>query len=371
MAKKGENIYKRKDGRYEGRYIKEYDINGKPLWGYVYGKTYSDVKDRLNKCKAGILNEKKNAPSSETLASWLEAWISSLRQIKESTRMMYRSMLKNHISPGIGKIPLKKINSDIIQAFIDDEAEKYAAKTVHSVFSMLRLGLSEAQKRGYVDAVIYSEIRLPRVKGKEVRVLSVSEQERIEGAIANSGNRYDIGILLCLYTGIRIGELCALTWENVDLNNGVIHIEKTVQRIEDKSGANKTKINFAAPKSLSSVRTIPIPHFLVTELKKYSRTNGYILRDNGDFTDTRNVARRFKILLKDAKIASMKFHSLRHTFATRALELGFDPKTLSEILGHSSVTITLNLYAHSLPEHKRMEMEKFDALFNSPSNRAV
>lgn len=103
------------------------------------------------------------------------------------------------------------------------------------------------------------------------------------------------------------------------------------------------------------------------ELKKYQRKDGYILRDNGKFTDTRNITRRFKQLLKAADIEDMNFHCLRHTFSTRALELGFDAKTLSEILGHSSVTTTLNLYAHSLPEHKRREMDKFDGLFGSPS----
>lgn len=177
-------------------------------------------------------------------------------------------------------------------------------------------------------------------------------------------------LLMARYTGVRIGELCALKWENINLNNQTITIKETVQRVKNDSekSANKTKIKFDTPKSLTSIRTIPIPKFLAMKLKKYQRKTGYILRNDGQFTDTRNISRRFKQLLKEAKIENINFHALRHTFATRALELGFDIKTLSEILGHSSVTITLNLYVHTLPEHKQKEMEKFNSLFNNPSN---
>ena len=177
----------------------------------------------------------------------------------------------------------------------------------------------------------------------------------------------DIGILICLYTGIRIGELCALRWENIDLRNATITINKTVQRVRNANSNSKTKINFDSPKSQSSSRTIPIPSFLVQKLMKYKRDKGYILRDNGKFTDTRNISRRFKQLLQQADIDEVNFHILRHTFSTRALELGFDAKTLSEILGHSSVTTTLNLYAHVLPEHKKKEMEKLNDLYKNPS----
>lgn len=366
MARTGENIYKRKDGRYEGRYIKGYDINGKAQWGYVYGKTYADAKEKLAEQRVSAKNSTQLVSSDLTLAAWIEKWIDAQKQIKLTTKMMYQSHLKNHIAGGIGNVKLKKLNEDIIQAFVDDLTVKYSAKTVHTIFSMLRLALTDAKRRKLINDV-YSDIRLPKIKQKAVQVLSKEEQKRLEKAILTSGNRYDIGILICLYTGIRIGELCALKWENINLKKGTITISQTVQRIKNTDGKAKTKINFAKPKSLSSARTIPIPTFLAEELKKYERPSGYILRDNGKFTDTRNISRRFKQLLKEADIENMNFHSTRHTFSTRALELGFDPKTLSEILGHSNVTTTLNLYAHSLPEHKRKEMERLGGLFNYPS----
>lgn len=366
MARTGENIYKRKDGRYEGRYIKGYDVDGKAQWGYIYGKTYSETKDKLAVCRIDSKNRMQLVSSNMVLSEWIEKWIESQRQIKQTTKMMYQSHLKNHIRKNIGNIKLRKLNEDIIQTFIDNLSEKYAAKTVHSIFSMLRLALAEAKRRKFISD-IYSDIRLPKVKQRDVKVLTKEEQKRLERAIFNSGNRYDIGILLCLYTGIRIGELCALKWENINLDNGTITIEQTVQRVKNNSGKSKTKINFDKPKTLSSIRTIPLPAFLVNTLKKYKLGSGYILRDNGHFTDTRNISRRFKNLLKEANIENMKYHCLRHTFATRALELGFDVKTLSEILGHANVTITLNLYGHSLPEHKRKEMEKLSGLFEYPS----
>ena len=366
MARKGENIYKRKDGRYEGRYIKSYDINGKAVWGYIYGRTYAETKEKLAVCRVNSKSGKQLIASDLTLSEWITKWIDSQRQIKHTTKMMYQSHLKNHIEGSIGKVKLKKLNEDIIQAFIDDLTEKYSAKTIHTIFSMLRLALADAKRRKLI-ADIYSDVRMPKIKQRAVKVLSKEEQKRLEKAIFESENRYDIGILICLYTGIRIGELCALRWENINLKNATMTIEQTVQRVTDTSNKAKTKIRFDSPKSLSSVRTIPIPKFLVTVLKKYQRETGFILRDNGEFTDTRNISRRFKQLLKEADIEDMSFHCLRHSFSTRALELGFDPKTLSEILGHSNVTTTLNLYAHSLPEHKRKEMERLGGLFKYPS----
>ncbi len=366
MARKGENIYKRKDGRYEGRYIKSYNINGKPVLGYVYGRTYSETKEKLTLCKANNSINTAIASSDMTLNEWIEKWIDTQRQVKPTTKMMYQSHYKNHISADIGLIKLKKLNEDIIQKFVDDLSEVYAAKTVHSIYSMLRLSLAEAKRRKYIPDIC-SDIRMPKVKQKPVRVLSRDEQQRLEKAILSSSNRYDIGILICLYTGIRIGELCALKWENIDFKNVTISITQTVQRIKDTDNKTRTKIHFDSPKSISSIRTIPIPKFLIDELSKYKRNSGFILRDNGKFTDTRNICRRFKKLLKEAGINEINFHTLRHTFSTRALELGFDPKTLSEILGHSNVTITLNLYAHSLPEHKRNEMNKLATLFECPS----
>ena len=369
MARKGENIYKRKDGRFEGRYKKGYDSEGNLKWGSVYGKTYTEAKEKLALKKVEAKVQNNIISSSALLQNWIEKWIVTQKHIKPTTRMMYYSHLKNHIKGSIGNIMLKKLTTDAIQKFVDSETEKYEPKTVHAVFSMLKLALKAAKSKGYI-ANIYSDIRLPKVRRKVLRVFTPQEQKRFEKAIQDSNNRYDIGILLCLYTGMRIGELCALRWENIDLENGTLYVLHTAERVlnDDKKSKNKTKISIEEPKSDTSTRPIPIPAFLVKMLAVYERSEGYILRDNGNYTDSRNISRRFKKLLEIAGLPdSFKFHILRHSFATRALELGMDIKTLSEILGHASITITLNLYAHSLPEYKKKQMDKFNEFYISPS----
>lgn len=163
------------------------------------------------------------------------------------------------------------MNENIVQKFVDDLSTKYSPRTVHAIFSMLRSALNEAKRRKYIPDVC-SFVRLPKVRKKSIRVLTKDEQKSLENVISTSDNRYDIGILICLYTGIRIGELCALRWENINLQNATITIDKTVQRVRNaNSKSSKTKINFDSPKSQSSWRTIPIPSFLVQKLMKYRR----------------------------------------------------------------------------------------------------
>ena len=264
MARKGENIYKRKDGRFEGRYKKGYDSEGNLKWGSVYGKTYTEAKEKLALKKVEAKVQNNIISSSALLQNWIEKWIVTQKHIKPTTRMMYYSHLKNHIKGSIGNIMLKRLTADVIQKFVDNETEKYEPKTVHAVFSMLKLALKAAKSKGYM-ANIYSDIKLPKVRRKVLRVFTPQEQKRFEKAIQDSNNRYDIGILLCLYTGMRIGELCALRWENIDLENGTLYVLHTAERVlnDDKKSKKKTKISIDEPKSDTSTRQIPIRIFLL------------------------------------------------------------------------------------------------------------
>lgn len=352
MARRGENIYKRKDGRYEGRYIKRYDVNGKAIYGYVYDRSYSGIKEKLNKCKA----EKKPKPtgSNTLLSDWLIVWIESITSIKDSTKQVYKRHITNHIIPKIGKIPLKKLNSNNIQKFID--SLNLSSSTVKLVFNVLESGLKYAEEKGFI-ANVWAKVKLPRQAKAEVTILTPQEQYRLESTLSEKN---DIGILICLYTGLRIGELCALRWQDIDFKNAVMHISGTQSRVD---GALK----ITPPKSKTSIRTIPIPDCLLNRLFQHKNNSDFVLSNNGNMIDVRTYRRRFKRLLKLAELPDIKFHALRHTFSSRALEVGIDYKTLSEILGHASVSITMDLYVHALDEYKRAQMNKLNDVMNLPS----
>lgn len=363
MARHGENIYKRKDGRWEGRYIKDYDENGKGINGYVYGKTYKEAKEKLTLAKANAKKTAKIVSSDITVSDWFDKWLKSLKQIKKSSYTTYSSNVNKHIKTYFGKRKLKTLNSDIVQEFVNELSSKLAPKTVRSVFSVLCLGLDAAYDKKLISD-FYSKTKLPKLKRKEVKVFTKQEQRQIEQFIESSDNPNDIGILVCFYTGIRIGELCALDYKNIDLKRGIISITQTLYRVKDSSGKKKTVLSISTPKSESSVRDIPLPKFLIAKLKARNIGSGFLINRNGRFIETTVYARRYKKILEQLDIPYRKFHSTRHSFATRALEIGMDIKTLSEILGHSSPTVTLNLYSHSLPEHKRKEMDRLGKLYN-------
>lgn len=362
MARKGENIYKRKDGRYEGRYIKGYSTDGKAQFGYIYGRNYADVKERLVQYKANIRNNTKTVSSTIKLGAWFDMWYDNQTHIKQSTKTIYQSYANKHLKPKLGNIQLKKMNKEMLQKFIDDLSMQLAPKTVRAIYSMVKLCLKAAYEKNLVSN-FFGNIRLPKAVSKEVRVFTKQEQKKLEQIIERENQDNDIGILICLYTGIRIGELCALRWENVNLDRKMITIDKTLYRVKDEIGSKATKVILSTPKSEKSVRDIPIPEFLAVKLAKLQKPEGFVINNNGKFIETAVYARRYKKLLELAGIEYIKPHSMRHNFAVRALELGVDIQTLSEILGHSNVSTTLNFYGHSLPEHKRSQMERIGQLF--------
>lgn len=348
MARRGENIYKRKDGRYEGRYIKYYDISGKAVYGYVYSRSYSEVKELLVKYKT----ERPTRQGKNTLLSeWLKDWLKSQGTLKPTTKQIYKSHIDNYINPNLGKIPLKKLNGDILQGFINDL--NLSASTVKNIFSILKSALSSAEDNGLI-LNIWDKVKVPKKEKSIVQVLTVNEQKRLESVLTLP---FDIGIWICLYAGLRIGEVCALKWADINFETSTLTVNGTQARTENG-------VEIIAPKSKSSKREIPIPVILINKLKEIPQTCEYVLSKNNRPVDIRTYRRHFKKLLQKADLPDIKYHALRHTFSTRALEVGMDYKTLSEILGHSSVGITLDLYAHSLNEHKRSEMNKLGQIFD-------
>lgn len=372
MARTGENIYKRKDGRWEGRYIAYYDGSGKAKYKYIYAQTYSEVKAKLLSAQMNcrITTEKETIKDKEKYAFWLDEWLRTKKVgVKESTYIRYRNTIEKHIKPELGKYPVNKISTLLMDKFVVkklqdgklDGSGGLSAKSMSDILVIIKESFKYAQFCGVTIICSFDRISLKKSK-QEMRVLSNLEEQRLLEVLLKDFDRYKLGVFICLYTGIRIGELCALQWKNISLEEKTIKIEKTLQRLQndDTNALKKTRIIVTEPKSNAAFRIIPLPDFVVEIMSSFQGTpNSYLLSGEcKTIVEPRTMQNRFKNYLADGKIDDANFHSLRHTFATRCIEAGFDVKTLSEILGHSSVKITLDKYVHSSLELKRNNMEK-------------
>ncbi len=271
--------------------------------------------------------------------------------IKEQSYNKYINVLNKYVFPYFNKIKIKKVNNKLINDYFKNiNYLSYSSKK--TILFIIKSILYYSYMNKYIRKNIEINIVLKKEKAK-INYFTIREQKIIEEYIYNNINLYNIGLLICLYTGLRIGEICGLKWEDIDLNNKIIYINKTVQRIQD-IGNKTTKKVLSSPKSNSSNRIIPIPEFLIDILNKYKTNNHYyLLTNNTDYQEPRNYERYYKNLLSVCNIKYINFHSLRHTFATRSIESGMDIKTLSEILGHASYHTTLNTYIHSSIDQKR------------------
>lgn len=374
MPRKGENIYKRKDGRWEGRYLKSRTPEGKAKYGYVYAKTYREVKIKLieKKTSKECSLKYKSEEDLDLFECIALEWFKTISpQVKESTSNKYWNLLNSYILPQFGKTVLSEITHDFIENQCNFYLTKGGAKneglspkTVSDILSILRSVLQFASRKGKIISCDAHSIHV-KSQLKEMRVLSRHEQEKLCNYLYSDLTPYNIGILLCLFTGLRVGEICALRWEDISFTEQVINVRNTLQRIQNRDGGNqRTKIIITTPKSACSIRTIPTPDDLKTILVSYKQVStGYFLTNSDqDYVEPRTMQNRFKKALLNSSVAPANYHSLRHTFATRCVELGFDIKSLSEILGHSSANITMNRYVHPSLEFKKENMQRLSSL---------
>lgn len=367
MPRRGENVYKRKDGRWEGRILK---TEGK--YQYVYAKTYKEVKDKMKNYKEyAKFSEMKVPINNESASSLFEEWLNSdmTKQVKPSTYENYYRCLQKYVIPFFKDANSDRITEISVMKFVktihDNEGLSVAYK--RKILTIFKTALKDTVKGTKKYSDIIELVKIPRVKDSTVQVFSIFEQRLVEQATLKSEDRRAIGILLCFYTGIRLGELCALKWSDIDFDAGTMSISRTVSRTKNfQAKHNKTMLLVGTPKSSKSMRKIPIPDFLLklgdTEETRKENQNYYIFTGSSTPIDPRTVQKLYKRILAGAGVKDRKFHAIRHTFATRALEVGVDMKTLSEILGHSNVSITLNIYAHSLMEQKKIAMDKLNSL---------
>jgi integrase len=361
MARRGENIRKRTDGRWEGRYIEKYNSNGKACYRSVYGTSYSDVKTKLKERKKVTVNG--SIINIENLCKeWLE---NKESKVKQSTYTNYYSIINNHIIPYFKNRKARYLTNETIELFINEKAVKLSEKTVHDIIVLLKQIIKFAVSKKYIEYFDFN-VSQPKVKNKELAILSKYEHSKLINYIQLTFDINKIGVLLSLFMGVRIGEVCALKWEDVNFQTETLRINKTMQRIKnlDEKAINKTKIVIDTPKSQKSIREIPIPSFIVNLMKKYKTDKEkYLLTGTAEFIEPRVYQDMFKTYLKESGIEDINYHALRHTFATRAIEQDFDIKSLSEILGHSSVKFTLERYVHPSEEHKRKNMEKMSVFY--------
>lgn len=376
MPRKGENIYKRKDGRWEGRYIKD-RVNGKAKYGYVFAHSYKEVKELLSKAKSNVavIPVSIDRSSNLTVYSFSDIsheWIELNRsQWKNSSLTKYINILNNYLLPRFGQCNMLDISREEVASYISKLLVKggycgtgLAPKTVNSIISVMKNIFEYASVNKNLSLIGFKGLNAKQNQ-KPMRILSTTEQNNLNEYLLKNPENTSLGILLSLYTGLRVGELCALKWEDVSFDDKYIHVHKTMQRIQTLNGSDaKTVVIISKPKSDCSIRNVPIPDRLLSIMLDYQKApDTYILTGMKNlYVEPRTMQYRFKSIIKKAGIAPANFHALRHTFATRCIELGFDIKSLSEILGHASVNITLNRYVHPSMELKQKNMNMLSDL---------
>lgn len=372
MPKTGENIYKRKDGRWEGRYVKE-RVDGKIKYGAVYAGNYRDVKRKLEEAKAA--QREKSAVQAGRHAGKIaelgDRWLSEISlTLKDSSINKYEDILRHYIIPELGETEFSDISNECILDFANGLLTKggshkqgLAPSTVSEILSVLNGIRVYAMRRDYMVRFSPECVSLKRGQ-TEIRVFSREEEALLVQYLLEHMDFSALGILLCLFTGIRVGELCAMNWDDISLSERSMRISKTMQRLRmPEQDGRRTKVRIQEPKSASSVRTIPLPGMLMELLEEYHHPGTFLLTgEDSRYVEPRTMQNRFKKMLAACGIQDANFHTTRHTFATRCIELGFDVKTLSEILGHADVAITMNRYVHPSMALKAAHMERLSEL---------
>lgn len=361
MPKVGTNIYRRKDGRYEGRVLMEKMPCRKSKYIYVYGKTLREVREKMEAVRNGELVRRENGHPSMQAAS--QEWLEKMRgKWKPTTYDLYARIVRQYIDPILGSCAVSEIDRSSLKAFseemisrsrdkkLSDKYRKYACSIVCQIIAYISDARGLAVKMPCMPdfCVGKDEIELPDAKSLD----------RLEAYLTDHlENDTCLGILFAMYTGIRIGELCALQWKDIDLESGVVSIHRNLQRIQNRAEAEsgKTKIYVQKPKSTKSVRTLPIADGLLEILKQYRKEpEKYLISGRkAEWAEIRTVQYRFTSILKRCGIGQFHFHLLRHAFASRCISAGCDAKSLSELLGHSSVQVTMRVYVHSSMRMKK------------------
>lgn len=362
------SIYKRKDGRFEARIRMGRDAKGKIIYKYIYEYSYEACAQRL----ATIMPSNPNNPDIPstfiTYDELCQEWLRSLfGTLKDSSIATYSYTLKKYLLPAFGKYPLYAVTTPIINDFIEQLSShrtyRYknliSPSTVHHIIVVLKITFAFAEK---TYSILNPCKNLQKTKAlKRTQQVSDSDWKHIRFYLKNDTSKTASAISIAVHMGMRLGEICALKRKDIDFENKILYVQRTVQRIRNAyEASSKTQLIIGSPKSSSSRRIIPIPEILLSrfhQLCKNRNDDDFIFgRTRSRVLDPRTLQYRFRNYLKRHNIPIINFHQLRHKFAGTCIEKKFDVKSLSEILGHSDVNITLNYYVHPTIAFKRKQI---------------
>lgn len=374
MPRRGENIRKRADGRWEGRYKCVPAVSGtNAYYKSVYGKSYGEVKQRLLLIRLETQNNTAIPAVEHTFVECMALWLDDITQrCKYSTCVKYQYICDCHLKHFAQDIHISKITTEMCEKYLIEEQSIGGQRLSLSTMKTICHVLNRILKYGKSSIKISLPEKITLVykySSKEITTFSVEEQQNLLEFLYDQIDRYKLGILICLFSGLRLGEICALRINDIDLFNKCIRVSQTVQRIKS-NGENKTILYCAPPKSVDSIRTIPLCDALLELIVKMDIQGEYLL--NGKFPmEPRTYQYMFSRYLKSAFISNKNFHSLRHTFATNCIGSGMDAKCLSEILGHSDVKTTMNRYVHPSMDSKRHQINKCFADYGQNHGQSI
>ncbi len=356
MARTGENIYHRKDLRWEGRYKKGRKADGTIRYGYVYGKSYLEVKEKLGPLRRHAqITLELYGKSVVEYDEWSQTWlVEQQKVVKPATYSSYLSKLRKYIWPHIGKIALYELDEATIHQMIQAWVQTgLSLSSIKVIFRIVKQSLKFAIQKELLQKNPCEWIQLPKGPKEKVHALTSKEQQQLEKVVSSETDLRAKAVILAMETGMRIGEIAGLKWEAVDLDKRLIKVNHTYQRILSEAG-DKTILHLGPPKSESSRRVIPMTsklHQLLTGLKKEAKSN-FVFSVKEKPCEPRLLTYHFHRVRKKAKLEDIHFHQLRHTFATRCLEASGDTLNVSFLLGHDTPQLTAAVYFDSIVEKR-------------------
>lgn len=343
MEKNGINICRRADGQWEGRY-----------------KVFNGI-EAANKQETAISEKELTRSFTSISVKWLEN-IKETR--KYSTYVKYRGIYERHIKDRIGSVSVPAISNGLVneKIFRDNSETPYSQNLKHSIIAVINQILKYA-----ADNYDYPEIQLTNKfvqnKRKKIEIINHTEQALLIRYLYQEMDVSKAGILLCIFTGLRLGEICSLKWDDIDFEQMIIHVRRTVQRVAIDGNESRTALIITEPKSTFSIREIPVSAGTIHVLDQIRHDEEYVIGGKAPL-DPRTYQNRFKRYLRAIAVKEYNFHALRHTFATNCIDHHMDVKSLSEILGHADIQITLNKYVHPTMDTKRRQMAVLDSVYS-------